>query len=263
MNRDYLKELLLIDPETGKPDGFGLQARCVGAYGPAAGVYLQRAVFLTGRSALEGGYYYKSKAEMQVETGLSIRQQDKARKVLKAKEILEERRPNRRGPAHYRVDLLRLARMFGLVESSRYSETTESTRYSGSTQSHRYSDSLSRPAKASELQRDHRETTEETFTASSEFSPQIPVNDGRKNHRDRNDDSFNDMIGSKPTTHRKSSPREPNDETSSDIDASTSEPQQELREDWLGHPLDCECVDCAAPMPKYVRNKAMVAGVRR
>jgi hypothetical protein len=31
------------------------------------------------------------------------------------------------------------------------------------------------------------------------------------------------------------------------------ETESPLAEDWRSHPLDCECPDCAAPLPTYAR----------
>ena len=103
---DEQKERLITNPATGLPDYLRLQARCVRAFGPAVGIFLRQAVYWTGKSTkLEGAWFYKSRERWRKETGLSNRQQEKARKVLKDQSILTEKRVSRRSPLHFKVDL--------------------------------------------------------------------------------------------------------------------------------------------------------------
>ncbi len=82
-------------------------------FGPAAGIFIRQLVFWDGeRSAAGQGWMWKSRREMQQETGLSQRQQEKAWKALKAKGYLEEEirpvGPLKRPTLHYKPDLRRL-----------------------------------------------------------------------------------------------------------------------------------------------------------
>jgi hypothetical protein len=100
----------LIGEQASKALAF--QTRATKKFGPAAGIMLRQLIFWEGRSNIEGGWLYKSRREMQDETGLSQRQQERARKALRACGVLEEDirpvGPLKRKTLHYRVDLLHL-----------------------------------------------------------------------------------------------------------------------------------------------------------
>ncbi len=100
------KRDLLQDPETGNLDYLRFQARCVKAFDPAVGIFLRQATYWHGRSTkLRDGWMYKKREEWCEETGLTHRQVERARRVLLEKGILEESRPSRRAPMHFRIDL--------------------------------------------------------------------------------------------------------------------------------------------------------------
>ncbi len=88
------------------------QTRAVGLFGPAGGIMARQLLFWDTRGRDQEGWVYKSRKEMEAETGLSRRNQEKARKVLRGRGVLEEEtRPvghMRRQTMHYRLDLLKL-----------------------------------------------------------------------------------------------------------------------------------------------------------
>lgn len=116
MTREDLKELLVDG------DYLRFQTRCVRQFGPAAGIMLRDFIHRTGRSHLEDSWFWKSREEGCEETGLGHREWDKAKRILLGKrpwaartvKVLEERRPSRRSPAEYRVDLLAVAQILGV-----------------------------------------------------------------------------------------------------------------------------------------------------
>lgn len=98
-----LKRVLVADPKTGEQDYFKLQARCVRAFGPEAGIFLRQLIFRTGQSHLESGWLWKTEQEMFEETGLTRTQQRKARKILVTVGAVEEGRRGVPRRMHYRV----------------------------------------------------------------------------------------------------------------------------------------------------------------
>lgn len=105
--RSALREQLLgVDAQ----NMLRFENRAVRKFGPAAGIFIRQIVFWDGeRSAAEEGWMWKSRREMERETGLTQRYQEEARKTLKAAGVLEEEiRPVgyiRRKTLHYRPDL--------------------------------------------------------------------------------------------------------------------------------------------------------------
>lgn len=78
--------------------------RFVAAFGPEAGIMLGQLVFWSDKTKEDhDGWLWKSIPELQRETGLSRRQQDKARKILVGKGIVEEERRGVPCRMHYRV----------------------------------------------------------------------------------------------------------------------------------------------------------------
>ncbi len=91
---EAMKVALLRNPETGNLDYLRLQARCVRAFDPVVGIFARQATYWHGRSTkLRDGWVYKKREEWCEETGLTHRQLEKARRVLREKGILEEDRP--------------------------------------------------------------------------------------------------------------------------------------------------------------------------
>lgn len=107
--RDALKDLLIRN-QFGVVDYLDFQNRCVARVGPAAGIFIRQLLFWTGKQHDPEGWIYKTQSEMQKETGLSRKQQEKARKILCKHGVLKE---NKRGvPCRlwYWVDLEALLR---------------------------------------------------------------------------------------------------------------------------------------------------------
>ncbi len=127
LSREELKVLLVNNPKTGERDYLNLQAQCVATFGAAAGIMMRQFVFLTGRSKLDGGWFWKKRDEGCKETGLGHREWDKGKKILlgekawagRTVKVLEERRPSRRAAAEYRVDLVALAEVLNVKASTR------------------------------------------------------------------------------------------------------------------------------------------------
>lgn len=92
--------------------------RLIARFGPAAGIFLSQLLFWDGKGRDPLGFIFKPKLQMQQETGLSRRQQDKARRILTAAGVLEEElRPSPAGPSkvlHFRLDLAALCELLGV-----------------------------------------------------------------------------------------------------------------------------------------------------
>ena len=76
--------------------------------GPAAGIFCRQLLFWDGRGMDPNFWIYKSIGEWQQETGLSRRQQARARKVLNGKGLMQEKMalgPDRRRRLFYRLNL--------------------------------------------------------------------------------------------------------------------------------------------------------------
>ncbi len=111
-------------------NAMAFQNETVGKFGPAAGIFIRQLVFWDGnRSAAGDGWLYKSRSEMQRETGLNQRQQQKARKALVAAGVLEEEeRPVgvlKRRTMHYRPNLAALMETLHPAESAPEPEPVE------------------------------------------------------------------------------------------------------------------------------------------
>lgn len=100
----------LIRPQANNALEF--QAMAVRKFGPAAGIMARQLLFWDGRGQDPDGWIYKSRREMEKETGLTRRQQEKARKVMGGLGVLEELKkpvgPMKRKTLHYRLDHVRL-----------------------------------------------------------------------------------------------------------------------------------------------------------
>jgi hypothetical protein len=108
--RDELKGRLTRN-EAGAEDYLGCESRCVHKFGPAAGICLRQFVYWTGKEHNEEGWIYKTQSEMEQETGLTRRQQEKARKILREYGVLEEDKRGVPRKLWYRVDLEALSRV--------------------------------------------------------------------------------------------------------------------------------------------------------
>jgi hypothetical protein len=102
--------------------------RLVSEYGGDAGILVGHFLFWTNKSTLGGGWFWKSVVEIERETGISEYRQRKARKRLKARGALEERRVSRRKPLRFRVNLVTVAEHIG-VELPEYLKLGSVTEY--------------------------------------------------------------------------------------------------------------------------------------
>jgi hypothetical protein len=117
MNRSHRDELKgrLIRNQSGKVDYLDFQNRCVARVGPAAAIFLRQLLYWTGKQHDPAGWIFKTRAEMEQETGLSRKQQEKARKILGKRGVLKEDKRGLPRRLWYWVDLEALLR---IMESS-------------------------------------------------------------------------------------------------------------------------------------------------
>jgi hypothetical protein len=120
MNQPYRERLkhLLIRNEAGQEDYLGFQNRCVRKFGPAAGIFMRQLLYWVGRQHDPEGWIYKTQSEMEQETGLARRQQEKARKILCKNGVLKEDRRGVPCRLWYWVDLEALLRIMDIPHST-------------------------------------------------------------------------------------------------------------------------------------------------
>jgi len=75
------------------------------AGGVSGAVFLSQAVYWARRTSDPGGWFYKTRDDWRAETGLSRREQESARKALRAAGVLQERLCGVPAQLHYRVEL--------------------------------------------------------------------------------------------------------------------------------------------------------------
>jgi hypothetical protein len=116
MNQSYLEDLKcrVLRNDSGEESYLEFNARCIRKFGPAAGTFLRQLVYWTGKRHNEEGWIYKTQPEMEEETGLSRRSQEKARKILRSTGVLEEVKRGIPRKLWYRVDLEAL---LGIMET--------------------------------------------------------------------------------------------------------------------------------------------------
>lgn len=68
------------------------------------GLFLSQALYWTGRTSLEDGWFYKTAEEWQEETFLSRREQETVRRALTAMGVLEEKRRGIPATMHFRIN---------------------------------------------------------------------------------------------------------------------------------------------------------------
>jgi hypothetical protein len=95
----------LIRNEAGEENYLDFQIRCIRKFGPAAGLFLQQHIYWIGKEHDKEGWVYKTEAEMEKETGLSRRYQREARKILRSKGVLKEKKQGVPCRLWYWVDL--------------------------------------------------------------------------------------------------------------------------------------------------------------
>jgi hypothetical protein len=115
--REGLKRLL-IQNEFGKEDYLDFQNRCVQRVGPAAGIFMRQLLYWTCKQHDPEGWIYKTQSEMQQETGLTRRKQEKARKILSKYGVLKEDKRGVPCRLWYWVDLEALLRFMETPHST-------------------------------------------------------------------------------------------------------------------------------------------------
>jgi hypothetical protein len=104
------------------------QTRAVREFGAEAGIFLRQLVFWSGRGVDASGCIYKSRDEWQEETGLSRRQQDKARRILRDRSVIEETRGGRDNRNWYRPVASRIMEIFEVSDHTQ-ERRRDSVRY--------------------------------------------------------------------------------------------------------------------------------------
>jgi hypothetical protein len=103
-NREKLKSKVIRN-DSGEESYLEFNAKGIRKFGPAAGTFLRQLIYWTGKEHDLEGWIYKTQTEMEQETGLSRKQQEKARKILRNAGVLEEVKKRTPRRLHYRVDL--------------------------------------------------------------------------------------------------------------------------------------------------------------
>jgi hypothetical protein len=104
----------VIRNDSGEESYLEFDARRIRKFGPAAGTFLSQLVYWTSKGHDPDGWIYKTQSEMEEENGLSRRYQEKARRVLRKFDVLEEVKRGIPRKLWYRVDLEAL---LGIMET--------------------------------------------------------------------------------------------------------------------------------------------------
>jgi hypothetical protein len=96
----------------------GFQNRCVHKFGPAAGIFIRQLVYWAGKEHDSEGWIYKTQSEMTDETGLSRRQQERARKVLLSQGVIKEDKRGIPCRLWYWIDFSALVRIMEVPHST-------------------------------------------------------------------------------------------------------------------------------------------------
>lgn len=91
--------------------------------GVQAGIFLTQLLYWTGRGALADGWIYKTQGEMEEETALTRREQETARRQLRACGLIEEKLAGVPATLHFRVNMERLIEL--LTEQSSLAESAK------------------------------------------------------------------------------------------------------------------------------------------
>ena len=89
-------------------DALGFQTRATYALGAEAAIFARQLLFWEGRAGDKAGFIWNSQAEWIAQTGLTENAQKRARKILKAKGVLEEHANSTPPVLHYRLNLVGL-----------------------------------------------------------------------------------------------------------------------------------------------------------
>src|SRR5919202_3667459 len=116
------KEAILEGLENAGSNRKAYEPAFIQAFGPAAGVFMCQLFFWTGKGWDPEGWIYKTEHEWKWETGLSRDQQRKARKILKAKGVLEETKKGLPCKLYFRIRFERLAEVVVQTLNQRYTQ---------------------------------------------------------------------------------------------------------------------------------------------
>ena len=107
MSQSYREKVKskVIRNDSGEESYLEFNARCIRKFGPPAGTFLRQLIYWTGKEHDPEGWIYKTQSEMEEETGLARKQQERARKILRKAGVLEEVKKGTPCRLWYRVDL--------------------------------------------------------------------------------------------------------------------------------------------------------------
>jgi len=95
-----------------------IRTKTGGKLGVAAALMLSQAIYWARRSSDDEGWFYKTQEEWEEETGLTRREQETARKRLRATDFWHEELRGMPARLHFRVDFEALAAALGLCQTS-------------------------------------------------------------------------------------------------------------------------------------------------
>lgn len=162
--------------ESVRDDFFVAQAKCVQRFSPAAGIFARQLLYWEGKGETPGGWIYKTQKEWTAETGLSRRQQEKAREILVGKGVLEEeKRSNPRNgyrpQLYFRLNLGVLfdtlnpnSRMLSNTEHPRALSNTEHPSLSGISAHSSPTTNIEHPREPGNTERSYTKSTSENTT---------------------------------------------------------------------------------------------------
>jgi hypothetical protein len=117
------KAAILEGLENAGSDRKAYEPAFIQAFGPGPGVLMSQLFFWTGNGMDPAGWIYKTEREWKWETGLSRDQQREARKILKAKDVLQEDKKGVPCKLYFRIKLERLAEAMLETLNQRYTQT--------------------------------------------------------------------------------------------------------------------------------------------
>ncbi len=95
-----------------------IRTKTGGKLGVASALMLSQAIYWARRSSDNEGWFYKTQEEWEEETGLTRREQETARKRLRATDFWHEELRGMPARLHFRVDFEALAAALGLCQTS-------------------------------------------------------------------------------------------------------------------------------------------------
>jgi len=89
----------------------------------SAGIFLSQLLYWYGKQANNDGWIYKTQAEMEEETGLTRREQETARRILKERRIIEEKREGLPARIYYKINFDMLCEIMKEYYENKKSDT--------------------------------------------------------------------------------------------------------------------------------------------